>query len=104
MLGTTRCLLLLVLLCGVGQASVSIADGTKFIAHLPQGTVELVGVTDDYRPTKQSRWWQPDGSAASIGPFRALQKYHTRRLVADDKFRTFLVRFENLPRRIERPG
>ena len=75
MLRKTICLLGVVLLCGFGQAGVSVADETRFIAHLPQGTVELVGVTDDYRPDRKSRWWQPGGSAASIGPFRAVQKY-----------------------------
>lgn len=71
-------------------------DG-RFIARLPQGTVELVGVTEDYRPTQESRWWRPDGSAASIGPFYAVQKYRSPLLIADDKVRTILVRIENLP-------
>jgi len=97
MLRKTSCLLALVLLCGVGQAGVSKADGPPFIGHLPHGTVELVGITDYFRPTMQSRWWQPDGSAAPIGPFRALQKYGPRRVLADEKVRTFLVRFEDLP-------
>ncbi len=93
----TGCLLALVLLCAVGQAGEPVAYGPPFIARLPQGTVELVGVTYDYRPTKRSRWWRPDGSAAPIGSFRALQKYGNRRVLADEKVRTFLVRFENLP-------
>ena len=97
MLRRPNCLLTLVLVCGVGRAGEPVADGPPFIAHLPQGTVELVGVTDDYRPTKRSRWWRPDGSAAPIGPFRALQKYHKLRILEDEKVRTFLVRFENLP-------
>jgi hypothetical protein len=97
MLRKASALLALVLVCGVGQAGESKADGPPFIAHLPQGTVELVGVTSSYRPTKQSRWWQPDGSAAPIGPFCAQQKYPPKRLFADEKVRTFLVRFENLP-------
>ena len=93
----TSCLLALVLLCGVGQAGEPVASGPPFIARLPRGTVELVGVTNDYRPTRRSRWWRPDGPAARIGPFRALQKYGKRRVLADEKIRTFLVRFENLP-------
>jgi hypothetical protein len=97
MLRRPRCLLAFILLCGVAQVGESKADGPPFIAHLPQGTAELLGVTEDFRPTKESRWWQSDGSAASIGSFRALQKYPQPGLVADDKFRTFLVRFENLP-------
>jgi hypothetical protein len=97
MLRKTSCFLALVLLCGIGRAGISLADEPRFIARLPQGTVELLGVTDGYRPTKESRWWRPDGSNMSIGSFRALQKYPQRKLVADDKFRTFLVGIENLP-------
>jgi hypothetical protein len=70
---------------------------THFIAHLPQGTVELVGVTDAYRPTVPSRWWRPDGSPAEIGPFSTQQKYQFPSVMADDKIFTFLVRIENLP-------
>jgi len=94
MLRKTSCLLALVLLCGVGQAGVSMADGAYFIGHLPQGTVELVGITN-CRPTNQSRWWQPDGPAAPLGPFRP-QRTHFP-VYADKKALTFLVRFENLP-------
>ena len=97
MQGGPSCLLAMILLYGAGQADASVADGAHFIGHLPQGTVELVGITDDYRPTRQSRWWQPDGFASPIGPFRALQKYRRPELLADGKVRTFLVHFENLP-------
>lgn len=93
----TSRLLALILLCGAGQADVFMADGAQYIGRLPQGTVELVGITNDYRPTKKSRWWRPDDSAAPIGPFSALQKYPSKKLIADEKVRTFLVRFENLP-------
>jgi len=41
------------------------AGGPPFIGRLPQGTVELLGITN-YPPTAQSRWWKPDGSAASL--------------------------------------
>ena len=60
-------LLALVLLCSIGEGGVSVADETRFIAHLPQGTVELVGITD-YPPTLKSRWWQADGSRSLIRP------------------------------------
>ena len=41
MLRKPSCLLALVLVCGVGQAGVSAADGTRFIGQLPQGTVGI---------------------------------------------------------------
>jgi len=97
MLKKPSCLLALIFVSGVGQAGISCADGPPFIAHLPQGTVELVGVTGDYRPTSQSLWWRPDGVAGPIGSFYAVQKYHSRRPIADDKVRTFLVRIQDLP-------
>lgn len=90
-------LLALVFLCGVGQAGEPAAYGPPFVARLPQGTVELVGVTNDYRPTRQSQWWRPDGSVAPIGPFRAVQDYGDTTLRANEKVRTFLVRFKDLP-------
>ena len=58
-------LLALALLCSIGQAGVSLADSPPFIGRLPQGTVEPIGVTN-CPPTKQSRWWQPDGSASQM--------------------------------------
>jgi hypothetical protein len=58
-------LLALALLCSIGQAGVSLADSPPFIGRLPQGTVDLIGVTN-YPPTKQSRWWRADGSAAHM--------------------------------------
>ena len=89
--------MVLTVLCSVGAAGSCAGDGPSFVARLPQGTVELVGVTNSFRPTTDSRWWRPDGSAASIGRFRAVQKYHFPRLFGDDKVRTLLGRFENLP-------
>ena len=38
------------------------------IGHFPQGTVELVGITN-YPPTNQS-WWAPDGSPVDVGPLK----------------------------------
>ena len=69
MLKKTSCLLPLVLLCGVGQAGISVADGPRFIGRVPKATVELVGITD-FPPNDKSHWWLPDGSAVWIGPFR----------------------------------
>ncbi len=87
--------LALALLCSIAQAGASIADGPPFIGRLPWGTVELVGITY-YPPTKQSQWWQPDGSAARIGAFRPRKTRHMR-VLTDEKVLGFLVRFENMP-------
>jgi hypothetical protein len=95
MLRRTDRLLALILLCGVGQAGKSMADDAHFIGRLPQGTVELVGITN-YPATNQSQWWQPDGSAAPIGPFRP-QRPHRLLALPYGKALVFLVRIENLP-------
>jgi len=91
-------LLPLVLLCGFGQAGVSMADGGECIARLPQGTVELVGITY-WPPTNRSQWWRPDGSAAKIGPFHSRETGRMPKLVRDlypdMKVFTFLVRFQS---------
>jgi hypothetical protein len=120
MLRKTRCLLALAWLSGAVQAGMSLADGPPFIGHFPQGTVELIGVTG-YPPTRQSRWWQPDGSAVPPGPFLPQSTDGSRAPTAkrssqrdvdkesahvakglsrpdiDARSLTFLVRFENLP-------
>jgi hypothetical protein len=78
------------------QAEVKVeAKGAHFLGHLPQGTVELVGITE-FRPTDQSRWWRPDGSAEPLGPYLP-KETHRLHVSADQMGRTFLVRFENLP-------
>ncbi len=92
----TSCLLALVLLCGVGQAGEPVTYGPPFIARLPQGTVELVGVTYYQRTNRAQRWnraqwWQADGSVAQIGPFRPRGE-HAMKLFAERKTITFLVR------------
>jgi len=97
MLRTTSRLLALVLLCGVGQAGECVADDARFIGHLRQGTVELVGVAH-YPPTNKSRWWQPDGPAAQLGPYRHQEGSHgVMKVKRGLKGLTFLVRFKNLP-------
>ena len=111
MLRKPSCLLVLVLLCGAGQAGVSVADGPPFIGRLPQGTVELVGITYHpemvgityHPPTKQSRWWQPDGSAAHLDliPPQSRNRY---KLFANENAVAFLVRYENLPADASRPA
>ena len=62
------CLAALLLLCGVGHAEDPIADDARFVGHLRQATVELLGVTL-WPPTAKSRWWRPDGTVAEIGPY-----------------------------------
>ena len=64
---------------------------TRFTAHWPQGTVDLLGITD-FPPTKESRWWKPDGSEVELGPFLPRP---TRSSFAPDK--AFLFRFKNVP-------
>jgi hypothetical protein len=75
-------------------ASVSTAEDAQFTARLPQGTIELVGITD-YPATAQSKWWQPDGSPANLGPFGA--KPMKLSLSPGQKPLAFLLRFPNLP-------
>jgi hypothetical protein len=86
----------LVLLCGVSQTGVSVADGPRFIGRLPQGTVQLMGVTD-FPPTKRSRWWQPDGSAATLHPYRPQHTDPRWQNHGSGKRLTLLVRLKNLP-------
>jgi hypothetical protein len=74
MLRRTSYLLVLVLLCGVAQAGISVADQPRFVGRLPQGAVELVGITR-YPPSNKSEWWQPDGSPVRVGPFRPQEVY-----------------------------
>ena len=45
-------------------------QGPRFLGRFPQGTVELVGITD-FPPTEQSRWWKPDGADADLDPISA---------------------------------
>ena len=95
MLRLTSRLLASVILCGIGQAGLSIADGAPVHRSLAAGTVELVGVTN-FPPTNQSRWWKPDGSLAQIGPFRAENARHTPSNLTRCEVVTFLVRSESL--------
>jgi hypothetical protein len=76
------------------------ANDARFIGQLPQGTVELVGVTD-WPPMEQSRWWKPDGSPAELGPFLSEP---TNWSSPAQKTRTFLLRFQNLPSGASRPS
>ena len=111
MLRKPSCLLVCGLVVCVRQARVSVADGPPFIGRLPQGTVELVGITYHpemvgityHPPTKQSRWWQPDGSAANLDLIPPQSKSRLK-LFANENVVAFLVRYENLPADASRPA
>jgi hypothetical protein len=75
------------------QANVEAQSG-PFIGRLPQGTVELVGITK-YRPTAGPRWWRPDGSAVQLGPFQPKPSHYA--LSRDKNPLTFLYRYKDLP-------
>jgi hypothetical protein len=101
MLKKASCLPALALLCSIGVAGVSIADGPPFTGRLPQGTVELVGVTN-CPPTKQSRWWRPNGSAAHLeAPLP--EKPQWLRANAGEKAFTFFCHLDNLPSDVSSP-
>jgi len=70
------------------------------IDRLPQGTVELLGITN-YPPTNESRWWKPDGSAVNLGPFRAQPTSWSLKPNAQPL--AFLVREEHTPAGVEFP-
>lgn len=52
----------------VVTVDVSANPGGPWVAKVPQGSMELVGVAD-CPLTISSRWWKPDGSDAKIGPY-----------------------------------
>lgn len=69
-------------------------QGGPWLAKLPKGSVELVGITR-FPPTAQSQWWKPDGAAASIGPFQ--QRPVKWSLKADNYPLAFLFRTADMP-------
>jgi hypothetical protein len=75
------------------EQAVSEASSGPFVGLLPQGMVQLVGLTE-YPPTKQSRWFQPDGSPAEVqpvlAPYRRLQTHGRPAL-------SFLVLAQSVP-------
>jgi predicted Ser/Thr protein kinase len=64
-----------------------------FIAQLPQGSIELLGICE--HPSKGKDWWAPDGSPAQEGPF------HTRgshsRVHEGQQAREFVIRELDFP-------
>lgn len=97
MLRRGDCWLVVVVLCGTCPARASEAGAAPFIGRMPQGTVELVAVAN-WPPTKQSKWWKPDGSPTTIGPLlpEKTKPMRSHRLY-DTKAITCLLRFANLP-------
>lgn len=75
------------------EQAVGKATTGPFVGLLPQGMVQLVGITK-YPPTKRSRWFQPDGSAAELEPFFAPKRTFQSR---GHKALSFLVRSQSLP-------
>jgi hypothetical protein len=84
------------------RAAMSEPEDARFTGHLPQGTVELVGVAP-YPPGSADSWWKPDGSSVNMGPF---QPQNIRRLhvSSDGEGRTFLLRCKNLPADASHPA
>ncbi|NQV33795.1 MAG: hypothetical protein HQ515_13965, partial [Phycisphaeraceae bacterium] len=64
-----------------------------FIAQLPQGSIELLGICE--HPSEGKDWWAPDGSPAQEGPFHT-RGSHTR-VHADQQAREFVIRVRDLP-------
>ena len=76
------------------ERAVSRATSGPFVGLLPQGMVQLVGLTE-YPLTKQSRWFQPDGSAAELEPM-LVRRNHLRNR-GHQRALSFLVRIQSLP-------
>jgi len=70
------------------------SPGPHFVGNLPQGSVELIGVTH-YPPTEQSKWWKPDGSPVELGTFLP-QTSHGPSHPHENSV-SILFRFRNLP-------
>ena len=60
---------------------------------LPQGEIELVGVS--YHPSTNQPWWRPDGSPCREGPLELRGKYSSS--AADRMAREFVLRLTGLP-------
>jgi hypothetical protein len=52
---------------GASATTPTVKSGTRFVASLPQGTIELVSVSRF--PSAHERSWKPDGSDSDDGPF-----------------------------------
>ena len=81
------------------------AHQPRFIAHLPQGTVELVGIASGVA-SAQSIWWRADGSPAParMREFAAKDDLSAPNAPRLGKVRSFVVRLTNLPGDASRPA
>ena len=64
-----------------------------FIAHLPQGSIELLGICE--HPSAGKDWWAPDGSPAQEGPFDTGGARST--VHKGQQAREFVIRARDLP-------
>lgn len=67
--------------------------GPHYVAHLPQGSVELTGITKS--PLTNPSWWKPDGVATNLAPLPPQPMDHWPLLGGRAIF--FLIRFKGLP-------
>ena len=72
----------------------TVDQGTRFIGHLTQGTVELLGVTN-YPPTAESEWWKPDGSPVELGTYLPRAPHNPP--LPRKKSMAMLIRLKDLP-------
>jgi predicted Ser/Thr protein kinase len=71
----------------------------SFMAKLPQGTVELLGIGE--HPSDDKAWWSPDGSPAQEGPFYG---QGGRAYPSENKItREFVIRLAQTPADASRP-
>lgn len=72
---------------------ISAQRDTPAIAQLPQGSIELVGVS--YHPSKDQLWWRPDGAPIGTGAFVTQGSDSTA--TEDEQVREFVLRVKDLP-------
>jgi serine/threonine protein kinase len=75
------------------------AGAGQFRAALPQGEIELVGIS--YHPSVDQPWWRPDGSPALEGPFT--NRGGQRELAVDMMSREVVFRSRGLPEGVSKP-
>lgn len=64
-----------------------------FVARLPRGTIELVGICN--HPSVGKAWWAPDGAPAQEGPFRT--RVRSLQVGEGQQAWEFVIRTGNLP-------
>jgi serine/threonine protein kinase len=76
------------------KAAQPAAAESRFRALVPQGEIELVGIS--YHPSTNQPWWRPDGSSCPEGPFEF-------RDTLNSATREFVIRLTGLPSDASRP-